>query len=308
MYHYRIYCTDIVSDIDFMQAVEGDGNPDLATAITIREGKMPDEFKFDKACYSHLAESVCYLSNNTCYLYIPDGNTIIYEKKPNVDHKNLRNYILGWGMSMAMLQRKVPVIHCSALTDGNGAYLISGSSGSGKSTVTTGLLNNGLKFLADDTSAAYVDKASKQAFATHCYPYRKLCRGELKDWNLNEEDLIYIDEDKDKFLVPYEDEYNLKPVPIKALIFIEKLVSRDPNAPVTVGKYEITGIQKIHYFYKALFLSRLLKENENGPFLFQLCLDLAGYVPVYVVTRPVEGDTRQEILDTILSITQSLPF
>lgn len=301
MINYSIYCTDIISDIEIMQAVKLDREPDPLTSITVKQGTVPDEIRFEEECYSHISETGCFLSNNTCFLYIPDGNTIIYEMKPNPMYPNPINYIIGWGISMAMHQRGTPVVHCSALKNDNGAFLISGSSGSGKSTVTTSLINAGMKFMADDTSSVSINKETRTVYATPCYPFRKLCRGEVQKWDLDENDLIYIDEDKDKFLVPYDGEYKTAPVPVKALIYIERIKENtDACSKVTVTP--VLGFEKVQYIFKSLFLSKLFKPSQSCPYLFQMCLDLAGIIPIYVVTRPADGDTREEIFNEIQKI------
>ena len=55
----------------------------------------------------------------------------------------------GRGMSIIGITRGLLSIHCAALADENGAVLISGSSGSGKSTVTTRLLSQGYRLVAN---------------------------------------------------------------------------------------------------------------------------------------------------------------
>ena len=300
MYHYRIYCMDIVSDIELYQPVKGDGHPDPDNTITIKEGKMPDEFKFDKECYSYIDEKESYLSNYCCYLYIPDEKTIIYEKKEGRDHTNLGNYVLGWGMAMLFFERNTPIIHCSAVYNDKGAFLLSGSSGSGKSTLTTSLLDNGLKFLADDTSMVAVKDG--KAYAHPCYPFRKLCRDVVEEKELNPDDLIYIDEDKDKFAVPWTEFFPDHPVPIKALIYMEHAKDDDPGVKVR----EVTGLEKVNYLYVSLFIERLLKQRNRNKYSFQMCLDLAGLIPIYSVVRPKNVDSRAEIYEKVKSIIDSI--
>lgn len=299
MFHYRLYCTDILSDMELYQPRVGDGNPDPDNTITIREGKMPEEYKFDRDCYSYIKPDCCYLSNSICYLYIPDGNTLIYEKKPDHDYKNLANYLLGWGISMVFYRRVTAIIHCSALYNDKGAILISGQSGAGKSTVTTGLLDKGLKFLADDTSAVTV--RGTEAYATPCYPYRKLCRDVVVARNLNIDDLLYIDEDKDKFMVPWTDFFPDYPIKVAALFYVE-LSQEDSEVRIE----EITGFAKMSYIYGSLFLSRLLRPGDQDKFLFQMCLSLAGSIKVFRVTRPIERDTREELPNVIYDTISTL--
>lgn len=301
MYHYRLYCTDIISDVEFVQLVKGPDipvNPD--TAVTIRAGHFPDELRPEKACYSYISERGSHLTNPTCLIYIPDNNTIEYELRPEANPGYLQSYLLGWGMSMLMFQRRTPVIHCSALYNDSGAFLISGLSGSGKSTMTTYLLEDGMSFLADDTSAAVFE--DNAVSVTPCFPYRKLCRDMVVAKNLDLDELIYIDEDKDKFLVPYDNGFPDEPKPVKALIFLEPVSPKVEGTHPPIESMEITGFAKMNYIRRAMFLFPLFKDRNNDSYLFQMCLDLAGKIPVYRVFRPTDRDSKDEVFGEIKKI------
>ena len=300
MYHYRIYCMDVVSDIELISLVKGNGNPDPNNSITIKEGVLPDRVRPEEECFCYVDEKESYLSNSYCFLYVTDGNTIIYEKRPGKDQSNLTAYILGWGMSMLCFERNSPVIHCSAVYNEKGAFLISGRSGSGKSTLTTSLLESGLKFLADDTSA--VSFTEKEALAHPCFPHRKLCRDVVVEKNLNPEELIYIDEDKDKFLVPWTEFFPDYPIRVKALIFIEHASNDDSEVKVR----EVTGFTKVNYFYQALFIEPLLDKHNHNDYTFQMCLKLAGLIPIYAVTRPKNIDSRTAVFDKVNDLINSI--
>lgn len=305
MYHYRLYCLDILSDLEFMQLPKGSGTPEnIETAITIIEGKMPKEYIFDKRGYSLIREKDSYLSNYVCFLHIKDNNTIVYERKPSEHPEYLQNYILGWGMAMILHQRQRAVIHCSAVYDEKGAILISGRSGCGKSTMTSNLLENGFSFMADDTSAILIQNL--EAFATPCYPYRKLCRDVVAEKCLNEDELIYIDEDKDKFLVPYKETFTNTPKKIRALILLEPVKAIEEGLHTPVNTIEIAGIQKVYCLRKSLFLDRLYKESNNDAYLFNMCLELAGKIPMYIITRPTDRDSREEVFNSIIELTKKI--
>lgn len=305
MYHYRLYCTDVLSDIELIQVPKGSGTPENPeTAITIQAGKYPEDHIPEKLCFSEIGEKESFLTNYTCLLYVADGKTITYESRPDVDQKYLPNYILGWGMAMLFQQRHQAVIHCSALYNDSGAFLISGRSGSGKSTMTSMLLEKGFSFMADDTSAAILGEDG--AFATPCYPYRKLCRDVVTSQSLNMDDLIYIDEDKDKFLVPYEENFPTTPKKIKALFFLEPVEAKVPGTFIEVEAIEVTGLNKLGYIRRALFLYPLLKKKNADQELFKLCLDLAGKIPIYAITRPTDRDSRTDVFNKIVELTEQL--
>lgn len=305
MYHYKIYCTDLFSDIKFIQLHEDPDIPENTDdAIFIRAGKFPEHLINEKECFSVVSDRESYLTNSYCLIYIIEGKTIEYEVRPGVDIARIPTYLLGWGLSMLLFQRNQAVIHCSALYRGDDAYLVCGRSGSGKSTMTSMLLDNGFSFMADDTSAALI--RDDGVYATPCFPYRKLCRDVVVSQKLNEEELIYIDEDKDKFLVPYEEDFPTEPIKIKTLVFIERVYAPEGEEPPASEIIEVTGMAKMGYIRKVLFLDPLIDNNTPPQMLFKMMLDLAGKMPIYIVTRPDGVDSRDEVFQNILKVTDTI--
>ena len=294
MYHYIIYGTHLVTDREFVQLVTADSTmAHSQDQITITQGMIPDSIRFDKTCYSKIHRDISYLSNSTCYLYIEQGTRITYELKDGASPELLNTYLLGWGMSILFYQRDCIAIHCSCVANSRGAVLISGASGSGKSTVTSYLLEHNYRLLADDMS---IIKFSKEgtALAAPAFPYQKLCRNVVTDLNIPQDDLIYIDEDKDKFLVTYTGEFNVEAAPIRALI----LLSRNSSLSEVIC-HEIKGVDKMHACISTLFLKPLLGSELYAPEIGSLCLKLASMIPIYEIIRPTDKNTQEKICDTI---------
>lgn len=293
MKHYKIYGMHFTSDFELIQLKSLSKEEALEPIqFTIEEGIVPDEYKFERMCYSKIDQRLSFLSNRTCYLLIENGNRITYEKKSGAKDTNLNAYLLGWGVAMLCFQQNRPAIHCSCVADERGAVLISGRSGSGKSTVTTALLQEGYSLVADDMVIVETDESGK-SYALPAFPYQKLCRDVAVKSEIPLEDMIYIDEDKDKFLVPYKGEFPKGPVPIRAMVFL----GWDECEQVTVQ--EIKGADKMHACLDALFLKVLFRENlyclENG----MACLKLASSIPIYEVKRSQESNTVREVVAEI---------
>jgi hypothetical protein len=198
---------------------------------------------------------------------------------------------------MALLQREILSIHCSAvcMPEGcdDGAVLITGASGAGKSTITRKLLERGYKLMADDVAA--VRKEDKPTVYP-AFPYQKLCRNEIEKRAFNMEELIYIGEEKDKFLVPVKDSFVGNPQNLKYLVYL--VISDEPEVKIE----KLKGIAQFIAFKRNIFLHKLCGSWENDSKFLNLCLKLAADCPVYVISRPVGKDTIDEIVDCIMNI------
>lgn len=238
MYYYKIYGTRLQSDYELPQLLKlSEEEKKLPAEITIKAGKFPEELKREYNCWSNIKHPVATLSNNTCYLYVT-ADEIKYEIREDAAHPDyLNSFLLGWGMSMLFWERGEIAIHCACVANENGAVIISGNSGCGKSTVTSHFLDNGYHLMADDISV--VRLCEDGAYATPAFPAQKLCRDVCVARNLDLEKLLYINEEKDKFLVPWEGEYSSEPVKVRCMIALSK--SDELEAP----KFEeLSGLNK----------------------------------------------------------------
>ncbi len=290
MYYYRIYGMRVISDLEFPQLVkETDGMPD-EPEIRVEACQIPERITSITDKKYEFGDKFSWLTNSTTWLLVENGNRIGYCLKEGGKQSYLQTYILGFGMAMLALQRGILAIHCSAVADEKGAVLIAGESGAGKSTLTTAFLDKGYRLLADDMAFVETNPGGP-VLAKPAFPYQKLCRNVALENGYALEDLIYINEFKDKFLVPYQGEFGLEPVPVKAFIMLGVTDGKE-----VVAK-EITGFNKFHVYANNLFLRNLLKQDRYNPAIGQKCLEMAAVVPTYCIERPWEGDTTQSVIE-----------
>lgn len=288
MYKYKLYDLIIETDLDFPQLITCD-SIDAVADITIQSGEIPSYIleAEERGKYSDFSENSCWLVNQSIRMLVSNGTTILYSLKEGAKYH--RTYLLGWGMSMICLERKTPAIHCSAITDGNKAYLIAGESGSGKSTVTDSLLCKGYQFLADDVIRVSLTEGNI-AIAHPCFPYRKLCRDAALRNGYSLDELIYIDEEKDKFLVPSHSLFYNQSVPVAGIIILYSHKGEDLKTD------NLTGLHLFHACVGNLFLRRLLKDRKYEPFVAQSCLKIASSIKACTIGRPAGKDTLSKVL------------
>lgn len=286
MFYYRLYGSVIESDLEFFQLVKD--TTKLESDILIKHGNVPEniiEMMSDR--YTYMTKDFCWFHNDTVICWVKNGRELFYEAKEDANFQYLKTYILGYGLSMLFYQRGQLAVHCSGISVNGNGILISGQSGSGKSTLTGKFLEKGCGFLADDILVTSCTQDGQ--FAYPAFPYQKLCRDVVENRGLDESKLIYIDEQKDKFLVPFEGEFSLEPKPLKAMVVLNVI----PNGfPVSVE--EIKGISKLQMILQNLFLRMEILFRDNNPYAVQMASELAGTVTIVVVNRPEGVDTVNE--------------
>lgn len=284
MYFYKVYGVTVASDLEFPQLVVWDGTTHWD--VTVEKTVYSKEIEEKSACrYCEFGHEYSWLCNTTCQLQVYDGKKITYALTGKGNPEWLQTYILGYGMSMLALQRDMLPIHCSVVADEQGAVMIAGESGTGKSTATTAFLKAGYTLMADDMAWADGSKVYP------AFPYQKLCRDVVEREGYDPEELIYIDEQKDKFLARYRGEFSTEGRPIKGFL----LLHLTSEQKVTVQ--EVNGFDRLHVFVGNLFLRKLMtREQKYAPYIGKIGLEMASKVPILCIGRPKEGNTAEEVV------------
>ena len=309
MNKYRIYGLIVQTELEFMQlekAAEGEGTAD--NTIYIREEKcaehVMDTIEREDALkqqYFVDSEFSCFF-NKRGYYAIRDGKVILFETKEGFVAQDVSPWLLGYCMAILLYERGTIAIHCSAVVSGNGAFLVSGEMGAGKSSLTRKMLERGYRIMADDVAAVRLeeslDDAKECAMVYPAFPYQKLCRNEVESRNFDMDELIYIDESKDKFLVPVKDKFVSEPQKLQFLIYL--VVDDIPDVAV----HKMSGINQLMSIRQNVFLHRFKGKWENSKEYSELCLRVAAHCPVYLIVRPSEGNSQDKIADIVERITR----
>lgn len=297
-FYYRIYGLKLISDREFVQFLpeekaldmdckEGVDNSDLP-CIHIKEG-VPEYVKVNPPGKWEIGETEGFVSNKTLWIYVHNGEEIRYELRLGGQEEKVNSYLAGFGMAFLALQRGLLPIHSSSLMKNGEAVLISGDSGAGKSTTTAAYIEEGYSLMADDITFVGADDEGN-VLAYPGFPYQKLCRNEVEKRHDGEEGLIYIDEDRDKFLVPWRGLYSPNPKPVKGIIFLS--LTGEENLIVE----DIKGFKKYVILSRCLYMRRLIGGQAYEKAIGEKVMWLASKVRLIGAARPMEKDTIDELV------------
>ena len=234
------------------------------------------------------------------WINVLNGDHIYYELKPEGEDTKVNSYLLGFGMALIALQKKMLPIHSSGIMKEDKAILISGESGAGKSSLTAAYIEDGYDLMADDVT--YVKRGTgDMPYAYPAFPYQKLCRNEVEKRHCGEEGLVYIGEEKDKFLVPWRGKYTANARPLKAIVFMSKYEGDELKID------ELRGFEKYIVLSKALFMLALLGDKVYQKEIGENVMWLASKVPVIGVLRPEGKDTLEEIKEKTMELVEKHP-
>lgn len=303
MYRYKIYGIILESEFELKLLVPADESSDQkADVITVREKDVEEEvityLKEADALNKHyeIGLDKSAMENIGGY-YLIENSQILVKIKDGYTYDTISSWILGYCLSMAMLQKGFLTIHCSAIATETGAVLISGTPGAGKSSLAGKLLEHGYKLMADDVAAIHF--IDDKCMVHPAYPFQKLCSNEVEKRALDKSKLIYINEDKDKYSVPVDDIFEPIPHQLKAFFYIIKA----PVEELTFKK--LSGFECFMSVKENLFLHRLKGNWENTPEVINQCMKIASGCNVYLIIRPENKNTLAEISNKIVESLQN---
>ena len=298
-YRYKIYGLIVESELEIIQATPfSDDRKSTESDVEIVFGEIPDRLRIageeGYGSWINGFEAAWFNTKGTAQYLITGGNRIVVRPYSDPDEKLMVSMLLSAGMSLILLQRNEPVFHGSVIEKEGYAYIISGTSGAGKSTVTMELLkDNAWMFMADDTVRLSLDNGKIYCYPT--YPQQKVCRDLACRMGLDLKEMVYIDEGRDKFAYKRTDRYYDGIAELKRIFIINK--SKD----VYEVKYEkLQGIDYVYAFINNLYLSDNYKRDTGIPEEFLNLINILFYqADIYLITRPEEGDTVKNVVDTI---------
>ena len=301
MYLYNIYGITISSDYKFEEAIESFdvGKYDI---LICEDANVVNEFydvpesdsDVDKPYYIQLAKDVCYIMYpEQGYFSIASDGNIRYKLIDGFDHLEVNEIFLCLVIPMLLILQDRVMFHGSGLVWDDKCFVVSGNSGAGKSTVTNACINEGAKFLADDTVALNLEDG---VYACSAYPQQKLCMDQVTDFMKKNCEMVQLPEDMGviKYAVRDRNRFFYGTKKLNALVIL------NPTDKVTEPIIEeLEGYDKVPALIDNLYKSDTYKKKGINPELFKKCLQIAQNIKIDRVSRPLEGYTTARQIELI---------
>lgn len=298
-YWYELYGKTLCSQIEYPHLLA----TDLREAqISIELADIKRKIEDETGCFvDDITKERIYFCNQVGTFQIRNGNKIELCPNRGVSLEQLTPFVFGYGMAMLFWQLDMVAIHCSAVEYQGKALLIAGNSGSGKSTLTTTLLEHGCRLKTDDV--AILDVTNPEAiWVFSAFPQQKLCRDAAVRNLYDTKELLYIDEDRDKFAIPRRDKFCKERSLLKGIVFLT--VQKEDK---DVHFEKLRGHDKLIAYLENNFLFPMFREsNVFTPYDMQSAFQVVQNVPMYRILRPNGVDSTREqmkyIMDNILAV------
>jgi hypothetical protein len=229
---------------------------------------------------------------------IRDGNHVQFEADPAQDEVSSL-HILGSCTGALLFQRGLAPLHGNTLVAKQGAAMIVGRIGSGKSATTFAMLQRGYRLLADDISALSFESAEPTAITNVIprvipgFPRLKLWKATLDHFGRDHREFQRLRPGLDKFHYPVDDLFCPTPQKLSAIYILHPC--DEPGVRIRA----LMGLAKLDELRGHLYKIRFHDAVRNWPPLLGKMCRLADTVRVNVVERPREGITIETVADLI---------
>ncbi|XPV69515.1 MAG: hypothetical protein ACNI25_02845 [Halarcobacter sp.] len=300
MYHYKAFNLHFQTPFICPELIEIEENNNLEKVIVKYS-------KFAKNLSKNLVdENRYYQSNENEYLLdikdiarflIRNGNEILIEQKGNLPIETLRLYLFGSAIGALLHQRKAFPFHASGIVTSKGVILFCGDSGAGKSTTLQAFLKKGYKKISDDTISMFYDENKKQIMCVPSYPQSKIWQNTADIFNHDTNDLRQIHKDFNKFALPTHDKFEDRVLPLYTIY--ELNIHEEDSLKIEKINLNTEKLNTIIYnTYRYYYLDKLPQRKNH----FDLSLKIAKSIDIYIIYRPKEKNSLDEIIKNIEDI------
>ena len=292
-YRYRSYGLTIETPFacDGWEPADGNTNMDVVAVDGVVANRLPAAVvshpRFDAAPGLFLHRG----GPRTGRLLVQGGNRVVVQRRAEADEAVLAKQFGASAVPAVMRHRGLLVIHASAAVLDEGAVLIAGHSGAGKSTTLAALLKRGFRMLSDDVSVVRFGKDDELEVLPGPARVRLTKRSaagvgiEVTNDTGNSVGPVR------KRAVPTEHSMATAAAPLRAL-FILRIGGRERVTITTLA-----GTEKFQAVL-ACVCGPLLEDDH--PQLFPLLRCVLEAVPGFELQRPGDRWSAEEVADRVL--------
>ncbi|MFZ4510395.1 MAG: hypothetical protein ACOYNJ_05490 [Candidatus Nanopelagicales bacterium] len=269
----------------------GRGFPAEQWGVTVRVGEVP-------ANLENITRDEGFLQMSaTAFLVKTDGvgdmlvthDEVVLTPSSDSNVEAMDYLIYGWAPVFIRVLRRKFSVHASAVMIPGGSIAVMGAKGAGKSTTTLGLVRRGLPLIIDDILP--VDFTDEGA----------VVHGWARPLHLRDSAADFFQVSREHTLVtPTETKVQLNLPSHPHSLPLRFLVELQPDPLVdSITVTRLSGVQSLRACMRNTNSTGIAGVDGRGKAFFEWVTTLSQAVPIYQLTRPEDGWSLDEVLDSL---------
>ena len=258
-YYYKIYGISLESELQLPSLVSSKG---AEAEVCIKYGKLPSHLPSirEKGLYFESSPNdFLFKFQHIAKYRIQNGTRIEIEIFDDSRLELVKMILLGTVMGILLHQRGIVPIHGSAIHTTNGAYIFSGPSTIGKSSLLAWFIKLGFNAIADDIAAI---KPVNKPILYHGIPQLKLWIDVLDYCNLEKE--TKIRPELEKYRLSITEQFIQEETIVGIIFILEKTNTSEFSHEELYGSAKVSALIRNTYrnrFVNGLGLQEVLLNN-----------------------------------------------
>ncbi|AFK56370.1 Putative HPr kinase/phosphorylase [Tistrella mobilis] len=267
--------------------------------ITIRRGPVPARFaeiRVERPLFTLSADGEMRIDVKGHHVFlVRDGREVVIDTG-TPDDADCHTYLLGPVLGALCHQRGEVILHAAVLRFGDAAVAFCGQSGAGKSTLAASLLARGHRMLADDVTVLRRGPGSDaRTLAWPAYPRMRLWQDAASRSAIDTSALDRCVFDIEKFVVPVDPAFDTTPLPLAALVHLDRCES-----PADEALIPLKGLKAAGQLRDNLYRAGMAYALDRATPLLQNTARLAAGIPRHLIARRhIDDGAAERLADRI---------
>jgi hypothetical protein len=296
-FYYRVFGLICESEIEIPVFFSIDYPNEEMVDFFVKIGEVKKEFKspllVDRQNVSFNVEEFYYKAPNTANYFVRNGNEITIDAISS-DWSAILLYFYSNCVAAVLYQRNLIPFHVSGVLDKDGdAWLFSGPSKSGKSTIAIKLHEKGYKLFTDDSALIYVSGDS--CYAVSSYPMIRAWEQTVKNQGIySDNDTVQILSGIPKFGILFHEDFIFEPVRLKGIVFLQLGGDSIQVNPMTPRDAMVQLGENV-------YRKKWIPEMKKQVLQFNHVAEIAKRTLFWGAVRPYDHQSFEEFSDTVIN-------
>lgn len=297
LYYYCAFGWSIESSLAFPELMPIDRleNPDLRIRFASVPMSLENAVKPGINTFTKPGEFLL-LINEHLRLQAIRGKDIRIDRNSEVEDDEIRVYLLASVFGAIAHQRGLLPIHASAIEYEGKAYLFTGLTGSGKSSIAAGFHEKGYNVYAEDLSSIVIGEEHSPQLNFGSIRI-KLWADTMKQLGLDTSKYARIRSGLEKFSYPIQKPLNTSTIPVERIYIIT------PSQQASTQFIELNKKDRFRYTLAHTFRQRLIGGLGVEVAHFRMCEQLSNSISAFEFLRPIENG---HVTDTVSILEQHI--
>ncbi len=289
--NYRVYGFIVASDLPLPVLPRADeGEPD----VVIAAGPVLETEDLRTQFRNWEAEPDRFIAtfHETGRFLVSGGNRIAYQRFDHADDSQVVSNLLGTCMAALLMQRRILPLHSCCVRTDQGALLVMGVSGAGKSTTLGGLMALGLPMMADDVTGIVFGEVGRP-LAVPAFPATRLWQDSLEKLGHGTAGLPRVRTDLAKFYRAV-DGFHSEAEPIRAIVYLKATNAAEATFQPIEPARQVECVSR--FVHRKNFLDGMDLRRWG----FESAVAIVRRVPLFELARPSGWVEPVDLAKTIL--------